>query len=70
MDLEFTINNQILKRTDSNKLVDWSDNYLQLVFGFETDDWNELTKFALFKHNGETVRLPLVDDAVTLPDEL
>jgi hypothetical protein len=48
MDLEFIVNNQTIKRKDSNKLVNCSSEYLQLSFTFETDDWEGLTKYAFF----------------------
>ena len=67
MDLEFTINNQTLKRTDSNKPANWSDNYLQLVFNFESDDWTGLNKYCLLRVNGELYRVELDNDQVTLP---
>ena len=67
MDLEFTINNQTLKRTDTNKPVNWSDNYLTLVFQFETDDWTGLNKYCLLRVSGELYRVELDNDQVTLP---
>ena len=67
MDLEFTINNQTLKRTDTNKPVNWSDNYLKLVFQFETDDWTGLNKYCLLRVSGELYRVELDNDQVTLP---
>ena len=67
MDLEFTVNNQTLKRTDSNKPVNWSDNYLTLVFQFETDDWTGLNKYCLLRVSGELYRVELENDSVTLP---
>ena len=57
MNLEFTINNQTLKRTDTNKPVNWSDNYLTLVFQFETDDWTGLNKYCLLRVSGELYRV-------------
>ena len=67
MDLEFTINNQTLKRTDNTKPVNWSDNYLTLVFQFETDDWTGLNKYCLLRVSGELYRVELDNDQVTLP---
>ena len=67
MDLEFTINNQTLKRTDTNKPVNWSDNYLTLCFNFESDDWTGLNKYCLLRVNGELFRVELDNDQVTLP---
>ena len=67
MDLEFTVNNQILKRTDTHKPVNWSDNYLTLKFTFETEDWNPLNKFCLLRTLDKLYRLELTDDEVTLP---
>lgn len=67
MDLEFTVNNQVLKRTDSNKPANWSDNYLRLVFNFESDDWTGLNKYCLLRVSGELYRVELDNDSVTLP---
>ena len=67
MDLEFTVNNQVLKRTDSNKPANWSDNYLRLVFTFESDDWTGLNKYCLLRVSGELYRVELDNDSVTLP---
>ena len=67
MDLEFIVNNQVLKRTDSNKPANWSDNYLGLVFTFESDDWTGLNKYCLLRVSGELYRVELDNDSVTLP---
>ena len=68
MDLEFTVNSQVLKRTDSNTVVNLSENYLQLCFSF-SDDWDGLSKFVMFQDNGN-IRLPLVEDKITVPSSL
>lgn len=67
MDLEFSVNNQTLKRTDTNKPVNWSDNYLTLKFLFETEDWNPLNKFCLLRTLDKLYRLELENDSVLLP---
>ena len=49
MDLNFKVNNQILSRLDQNILVNKSINYLFCNFNFETSEWDDLDKFAIFK---------------------
>lgn len=67
MDLEFTINNQTLKRTDSEKPVDWSNEYLQCSFDFKTDDWEPMGKFAIFKTGKLNFRVAINDDECIVP---
>lgn len=48
MDLEFDIENQIIKRTDNNAVVNKSRNYLECNFSFLSSDWDDVEKFAIF----------------------
>lgn len=57
MDLEFNVKNQTLKRIDYNKVVNESFHYLNLKFNFLTDDWEDLTKWALFITKDKTYRV-------------
>ena len=54
MDLKFNVTNQIITRTDTNKVVNWSDDYLRLCFDFKTDDWTGTSKFILI-HTADDV---------------
>ena len=67
MDLEFTIKKQVCKRNDEETVVNLSNNYLELSFDFKSDDWQGLTKFALFHAKDETYRVPLHEDKVVVP---
>lgn len=60
MNLEFTVNNQILTRKDSEKIVNKNRNVYQCKFTFENNEWEPLHKFALFRDgwgNSEKVYL-------------
>ena len=71
MDLEFDVCKQIITRTDNEKVVNLSDNYLRLCFTFKGTDWSNLSKFVLVHHKRGTTRLELDnEDGVTLPDGL
>ena len=72
MDLECEITNQIMKvLTSDDNLVNWTEDYLTLSFTFKTSDWDNLTKFALFKTRGsDTYRIGLVNDTVLVPHEV
>ena len=67
MDLEFTINNQTLKRKDSNQVVANSSEYLRLVFDFETDDWENLDKYCFFRTGHINYPFELTEDKVIVP---
>jgi hypothetical protein len=68
MDLEFNISNQSVKRVDRKELANYSQEYLQLSFTFKTDDWEGLTKFALFKKDKKAYRVALTNDKVMVPN--
>ena len=67
MDLEFTVNNQTLKRKDSNQVVTSSSEYLGLVFDFETDDWENVSKYAFFRTGHINYPFELTEDKVIVP---
>lgn len=46
--LQFQINNQTIKRTDKFKVVAKSHDYLFAHFEFATDEWQDITKTAIF----------------------
>ena len=51
--LEFTVKNQIIQRTDKLIVVADSKNYLYAHFTFETNEWTG-TKTALFRNGSNT----------------
>ena len=67
MDLEFTINNQTLKRTDTTHPVDLSNEYLKCSFDFLSDDWEDLGKFAIFRTGDKNYRVAINDDTCIVP---
>ena len=51
MELEFEITNQAIERTDNEKLVvNESANYVDCSFTFKTSEWQNISKYALFKN--------------------
>lgn len=50
--LKFSVTNQIIRRYDKFRPVAKSKDYLDAEFSFTTDEWNGLTKTALFTANG------------------
>ena len=49
MELHFNVNNQKLEQSDSDFIVNKSNNYLKLFFDIQTDDWIGLTWFVILK---------------------
>ena len=70
MDVEFDVTNQIVTRTDKNKTVNYSDDYLRLCFDFKTEDWSATSKFLLVWQDDEVYRFGLTEDNFVVPDEL
>lgn len=67
MEIQCTINHQTLT-IEQRKLANHSQKYLEISFDFKTDDWNGLTKFALFHSHGKTYRVPLTNGKATAPN--
>ena len=67
MDLEFTINNQTLKRTDTTHPVDLSNEYLKCQFDFLSDDWEDLGKFAIFRTGDKNYRVAISENECYVP---
>lgn len=67
MDLEFNVNNQVLKRIDMNKPADLSSEYLKCIFNFESDDWESMGKFAIFKTGKLNFRVAINDNECIVP---
>lgn len=70
MDLSFDIVNQTVERSDKHKIVNWSDDYLQLCFSFKSDDWSDCSKFILVFDGENVYRFALTDDKFIVPEEL
>lgn len=62
LQLFFEIKNQNIKRTDTFKPVARSQNYLYAHFDFLTNEWNNLTKTAIFKYNNDSKEMILDED--------
>lgn len=50
MTITFNVENQILSRTDTNKIIEKSKNYLFAEFTF-SEDWNNTNKAIIFENN-------------------
>ena len=54
MELKFEVNNQeLVLITDTSKIANKSNNYLQLFFDFLTDDWLDKTKYCILKSSDQ-----------------
>ena len=70
MDLEFEINHQKITG-EYDELVNLSNKYLTMSFTFKTDDWNGLTKFALFRTRGTgAYKVAIQQNSLTVPHEV
>ena len=70
MQLEFSVNKQIITRTDNNQVVENSRNYLSCQFNF-CDDWHGITKTAVFiAANGDIFNVILKNDVCVVPWEV
>lgn len=70
--MQFSVNNQVLTRTDSKRIVEDSANYLYAHFTF-TEDWNGTTKYAIVdnKKLGIRYKVPLDEnDTCKIPSAL
>lgn len=72
MILNFKIENQIIQRLDKNILVNKSKDYLQCNFKFDTSEWENIEKFAIFKdswNEAYIMNLGLGTDCTCTPPE-
>ena len=67
MELTFSICNQSLKRTDSEKPADLSNEYLKCQFDFQSSDWTPMGKFAIFKTGKLNFRVAINDGECIVP---
>lgn len=72
MKLSFKVEKQNIMRTDSNKVVAKSKNYLYAAFTFSTDDWDDVEiKTAIFKNGDRVFNVILNDnDECLVPHEV
>lgn len=71
MKITFDVVNQRISRTDDNKIVADSKNYLYAQFFFKTDDWDDITKTAVFEKGGKPYFVILdEDDTCKVPWEV
>ena len=70
MIFEFNVNEQTLTRTDTSKAVTDSVGYLKAKFTFNSTDWDNTIKSAIFRGNGLSYTV-LLDDSgeCTIPYE-
>lgn len=67
--LTFTVDKQILKRTDTDKAIADSVKYLTATFTF-SEDWTGTTKTVLFNHETVTYAMILESDTCVVPWEV
>ena len=48
IETEFTVNNQILKRTDTTTIISKAKNIIKTSFSFNGTIWADINKFAIF----------------------
>ena len=72
MILGFDVEGQFVTRSDDERVVNRSVNYLELCFNFkDTETWDDLTKRVLFKGDGETYCKQLDNEnKVVVPSEV
>ena len=68
MELNFQVNQQTIKRINKSLPANKSQKSLQLSFEFETEDWSDLSKFALFTVDGLNYRVGLIEDKALVPN--
>lgn len=70
MELSFDIKNQHITRTDHNRVVAGSQNYITATFSF-SEDWDGVAKTAIFNRcDGDAIKVVLVDNACAVPAEV
>lgn len=68
--LQFTVTNQEIEKTDNFTVVEGSDQYLYAQFTFTTDDWDGLYKTGVFiDEDGTTHPSLCTDDICAVPAE-
>ena len=74
VDLNFKVKGQKLKLTNKNcGLVNKSNNYINLYFTFEGEDWTSKTKYAILNDNEDhSYQFSIIDNVtpITVPSEV
>jgi hypothetical protein len=65
---EFNVNQQQLNLVEKPFLVNLSNNYLQLKFNFQDEDWEDLTKYVQFQSCKGNYLFELENDTVVVKD--
>lgn len=68
MQIEFEIDGMRLTRTSDAYVTEGSKNFVQLLFTF-SDDWNGISKWALFARDNKTYEVAIVDGKCIVPYE-
>ena len=66
MELQFSVNGQFIKRLDNLEIVSDSIGFITASFTF-SDDWDTLTKVAIFKQGDVAAEVELTADACIVP---
>lgn len=67
MTITFDVENQILRRTDSNRIVEKSKNYLVATFNFSSD-WDDTQKAAIIENGGMRFKVYLENNECDIPN--
>ena len=74
MILNFEVNNQIIQRLDNNILVNKTKDYVVCSFSFNTSEWEDTEKFAIFKNSWNEAYLvnlgTKLESTVTPPEDV
>ena len=67
MTITFDVENQILSRTDTNRIVEKSKNYLVATFNFSSD-WDDTQKAAIIENGGMRFKVYLENNECDIPN--
>lgn len=73
MKIEFKVENQTLTRLDANHLVEKSENYIEMLFYFISQDWKECESiFAIFEDTqaDKTYQAIVENNSCKVPNEI
>lgn len=66
MQIEFDVDGQRLIRTSEAYIIEGSENFVECVFNF-SNDWDNLTKYALFHRDLDSYKIHLVNGKCLVP---
>ena len=67
MTITFNVENQLLRRTDTNRIVEKSKNYLHANFTFSAD-WDNTTKAVIIENGGMRFKVYLENNECDIPN--